>query len=89
MSQRQEFHIDDEKIFPESGQAALIGRQSCCVVLAIVYERHTEDMATKVKINVNTTIYYKTVNIQGKYSSLGEAFEFCWSSFAAEHKTLP
>ena len=53
MSQRQEFHIDDEKIFPESGQAALIGRQSCCVVLAIVYERHTEDMATKVKCKHN------------------------------------
>lgn len=53
MSQRQEFHIDDEKIFPESGQAALIGRQSCCVVLAIVYEQHTEDMATKVKCKDN------------------------------------
>ena len=41
------------KIFPESGQAALIGRQSCCVVLAIVYERHTEDKATKVKCKHN------------------------------------
>ena len=51
--QRQEFHIDDEKIFPESGHAALIGRQNCCIVLAIVYERHTEDMATKVKCKHN------------------------------------
>ena len=28
-------------------------------------------------------------NILWKYSSLGEAFEFCWSSFADEHNTLP
>ena len=33
-------------------------------------------------------IYNKTVNICGIYSSL-EAFEFCWSSFADEHNTLP
>ena len=31
----------------------------------------------------------KTVNICGIYSSLGEAFEFCWSSLANEHNTLP
>ena len=34
-------------------------------------------------------IYNKTLNILWKYSSLGEAFEFCWSSFADEHNTLP
>ena len=41
------------KIFPKSGQAALVGPQSCCIVLAIVYERHIEDMATKVKCKHN------------------------------------
>ena len=30
----------------------------------------------------------KTVKIGGIYSSLEEAFEFCWSSFADEHNTL-
>ena len=30
----------------------------------------------------------KTVKIGGIYSSLEEAFEFCWSSFAGEHNTL-
>ena len=36
-------------------------------------------------------IYNKTVNISGihVYSSLVEAFEFCWSLFPDEHKTLP
>ena len=33
-------------------------------------------------------IYNKTVNICGIYSFL-EAFEFCWSSLADEHNTLP
>ena len=35
------------------------------------------------------SIYNRTVNISGIYSSLEEAFEFCWSSFPDEHKTLP
>ena len=30
----------------------------------------------------------KTVKIGGIYSSVEEAFEFCWSSFAGEHNTL-
>ena len=34
-------------------------------------------------------IYNKTVNMSGIYSALEEAFEFCWSSFADEHNTLP
>ena len=34
-------------------------------------------------------IYNKTVNTWGIYSSLEEAFEFCFSSFANEHNTLP
>ena len=33
-------------------------------------------------------IYNKTLNILWQYSSLGEAFEFCWSSFSDEHNTL-
>ena len=31
----------------------------------------------------------KTINICGIYSSLEEAFEFCWSSLADEHNNLP
>ena len=31
----------------------------------------------------------KTVNICRIYSSLEEVFEFCWSSLAGEHSTLP
>ena len=27
--------------------------------------------------------------MSGIYSALEEAFEFCWSSFADEHNTLP
>ena len=38
--------------------------------------------ATKVKCK------RKTVKIGGTYSSLEEAFDFCWSSFADEHHTL-
>ena len=34
-------------------------------------------------------IYNKTVNNCRIYSSLEEAFEFCWSSFADEHNTSP
>ena len=34
-------------------------------------------------------IYNKTVNIYGIYSSQEEAFEFCSSLFADEHKTSP
>ena len=44
--------------------------------------------ATKVKCMCHESIK-KTVNISRIYSSLEEAFEFCWSLFADEHKTLP
>ena len=44
--------------------------------------------ATKVKCKCHESIK-KTVNISRIYSSLEEAFEFCWSLFADEHKTLP
>ena len=39
--------------------------------------------------NVNARISNKTANICGIKSSLEEASEFCWSSFADEHNTLP
>ena len=45
--------------------------------------------ATKVKCKREDWISSKTVNICGIYSSLEEAFEFCWSSLADEHNTLP
>ena len=43
--------------------------------------------ATKVKCKRDDS--NKTVNICGIYSSLEKAFEFCWSSLADEHNTLP
>ena len=36
---------------------------------------------------IGRRVYHKTVSIRKTYSSLEEAFEFCWSLFE-EHKTL-
>ena len=44
--------------------------------------------ATKVKCKRDESIT-KTINVCGICSSLDEAFEFCWISFADEHNTLP
>ena len=49
----------------------------------------TDKRQRVTKSNVNAMTLNKTVNISGIYSSLEEAFEFCWSSFADEHNTLP
>ena len=43
--------------------------------------------ATKVKCKRDES-RNKAVKIGGAYSSLEEAFELCWSSFADEHNTL-
>ena len=70
-------------------EALYIGRRSSFVVLAIVYEWQTKDKRPQ-RSNVNTmNLLNKTANICGIKSSLEEAFEFCWSSFADEHNTLP
>ena len=70
-------------------EALYIGRRSSFVVLAIVYEWQTKDK-TPQRSNVNTmNLLNKTANICGIKSSLEEAFEFCWSSFADAHNTLP
>ena len=48
---------------------------------------------TKIKTlqwsNVNAMNLTKQFSFGGIYSSLEEAFDFCWSSFADEHNTLP
>ena len=67
---------------------ALIGRRSSYIVLAVVYEWPTKTKGHEGQMKM-WWIYYKTVNIPGIYSSLQEASEFCWSSFAEEPKTLP
>ena len=70
-------------------EALYIGRRSSFVVLAIVYEWQTKDKRPQ-RSNVNTmNLLNKTANICGIKSSLEEAFEFCWSSFADAHNTLP
>ena len=64
---------------------ALIGRRSSYIVLAIVYEWHSKGHEGQMKTR---WISNKTVKTGRIYSSLEEAFEFCWSSFADEHNTL-
>ena len=66
---------------------ALIGRRSGYIVLPILFTNDTQK-ATKVKFKRDESTS-KTVNIPRIYSSLEKALEFCWSSFAKDHKTLP
>ena len=55
--------------------------------ITIDYESLTEDKRLQMP-NVNAMNLWQNVNICGIYSSLEEAFEFCWSSFADEHNTF-
>ena len=71
-----------------SWSGALIGQRSSYIVLAIVYEWPTKTKGHEGQMKTRW-ICYKTVNVSGIYSSLQEASEFCWSSFAEEPKTLP
>ena len=77
------------KICPKSGQKRFnIGWRSSYIVLATVYEWQRKDKGHKGQVKT-WRISSKTVNICGIYSSLEEVFEFCWSSLADEHNTLP
>ena len=44
--------------------------------------------ATKVKCKGDESVTKQSIFVE-YISSLEEAFEFCWSSFADEHNTLP
>ena len=63
---------------------ALIGRRSS----SIVHLTDKRQKTTKVKCKRDESLT-KTVHICGEWSSLEEAFEFYWSSFADEHNTFP
>ena len=62
-----------------------LARRNVCDSLT---EFHTDDVKS-VRNPVKRADWSKTVIICGIYSSLEEAFEFCWSSFAEEHNTSP
>ena len=65
---------------------ALIGRRSGYIVLPSILFTNNTQKATKVKFKRGESTS-KTLNIPTIYSSLEKASEFCWSSFAKDHKT--
>ena len=86
-TQRQIFHTDDVKSVRNPVITA-DWRRSSSIVLAIVYEWQTTIKRLQ-RSNVNAMDLTKQFSICGIYSFLEEAFDFCWSSFADEHNTLP
>ena len=86
--QREKFHTNDVNLSGIRSEGLIVQRSSY-IVLAIVYKWQTKDKRPQ-RSNVNAKVSkFKAVNICEIQSSLKEAFEFCWSSLADEHNTLP
>ena len=66
----------------------LIGRRTRYIVFRYCL-RMTDKRQKATKVKCKGHECFENVNICGIYSSLEEAFEFCWSSFADEHNALP
>ena len=79
------------KICPESGQELSLVKVLFLFFLLLFHELQTKHKRSQ-RSNVNVTNLLQIINnyfwnINYIYGSSEEAFEFCWGSFAEEHKT--
>ena len=88
-TQRQKFHTDEVKYVQNPVRSPDWSTEQLHCFSYRLRMTDKRQKATKVKCKRDRRISSKTINICGIYSSLEEAFEFCWSSLADEHNNLP